>query len=337
MPPPEVVAEMRKRIAEDAAHGRRFGHVRPPITVKHQGHRLVAVGSRVYFDQNWNTFVDFLVFYLEDVMSREWWIEQSARPTPEQHPLIHWHAHMVKLSAALPREPNGLIFAAPDGLMSAYLLLAYDLYVLRNNGKLQSEVVQRLRHRDQFHGARYELFVAATFTRAGLQFEYDDETDGSRKHPEFVATDAAGLAMAVEAKARQRPLGSAEDLVTIRPAVRDLLLNAAKKLEEDPMVVFLEVNLPPHADLLVWGNHLDEVVKDITSEKGQCPFALVMFTNRPHLYGEFGMPDPTKQWVFFRPHTSPVSLELTGTLTTAVTQYGNIPDQFPDEFGSAPS
>lgn len=234
-------------------------------------------------------------------------------------------------------EPNGLIFAAPDGLMSAYLLLAYDLYVLRNNGKLQSEVVQRLRHRDQFHGARYELFVAATFIRAGLQFEYDDETDGSRKHPEFVATDAAGLAMAVEAKARQRPLGSAEDLVTIRPAVRDLLLNAAKKLEDDPMVVFLEVNLPPHADLLVWGNHLDEVVKDITSEKGQCPFALVMFTNRPHLYGEFGMPDPTKQWVFFRPHTSPVSLELTGTLTTAVTQYGNIPDQFPDEFGRAPS
>jgi hypothetical protein len=253
-------------------------------------------------------------------------------------PLLTWHDHIVGLSNILPREPDGLIAAEPDGLMSAYLLLAYDLYVLRDNGKLQDEVVQRLRHRDQFHGARYELFVAATFIRAGLQFNYDDETDGSKKHPECVATDpASGLSMAVEAKARQRMRKGPFDLVEIRPSVRDLLLNAAGKESAHPLVVFLEVNLPPDgANPPGWVPHVDQVVKDIAADRVANPFGAVIFTNRPHLDGLPAQPDPSKQFAVILPTGSPITLELTQTLIKAVTQYGNAPGTFPDEFGSSP-
>ena len=63
--------------------------------------------------------------------------------------------------------------------MTAYLMVAYDLYVLRDNDKLQDDVVRRLRDRVQFEGARYQLYVAATFVRAGCAFTFDDESDGN--------------------------------------------------------------------------------------------------------------------------------------------------------------
>ena len=63
--------------------------------------------------------------------------------------------------------------------MTAYLMVVYDLYVLRDNDKLQDDVVRRLRDRVQFEGARYQLYVAATFVRAGCAFTFDDESDGN--------------------------------------------------------------------------------------------------------------------------------------------------------------
>ena len=120
-----------------------------------------------------------------------------------------------------PDPESGLVSAIRDGILSALLALAYDLYVLRNYSKLQDEVVARLRHPDQFQGARYELFVAATFIRGGCDIGYEDESDGSKKHTEFVAKhQKSGFEMSVEAKARQRHLRGDFDLATIRPGVR---------------------------------------------------------------------------------------------------------------------
>ena len=58
---------------------------------------------------------------------------------------------------------------------------------------------------DQFQGVRYELFVAATCIRAGFDIAYEDETDKTKKHPEFVATHRlTGQKISVEAKRRHR-------------------------------------------------------------------------------------------------------------------------------------
>lgn len=331
---------MRAQIREEAARRNAFGNIRPLITTVHQGHRFIAVGSRLYFDKRWRTFTDFLLFYVQDVMGRDWFQAEAAKPEPDRHPLIEWQCHITEISKTLPREPDGLISAEPDGIMSAYLLLAYDLYVLRDHGKLQDEVVRRLRHRDQFQGARYELFVAATFIRAGLEFAYEDETDGSRKHPEFVARHSSGLTMAVEAKARQRMRKHPFDLAEIRPPVKDLLASAVAKQPAHSLVVFVEVNLPPeHAKRPPsWIPHVNHVVQEMAAERGgTSPFGAVFFTNRPHLYGQPDEPDPSKHFYAVWPDGSAVKEEIIDILGTAATQYGNVPSKFPNDFGATSS
>ena len=59
---------------------------------------------------------------------------------------------------------------------------------VRDNIQFQERTIERLRRREQFTGARYELLVAATFVRAGFRVEpedfdtYDSEDDGVMFH-----------------------------------------------------------------------------------------------------------------------------------------------------------
>jgi hypothetical protein len=87
-PPPEVVEYARRHMKKEAERRRKFGNVRPVITTVHQGHRFVVVGSRLYFHENWRTFTDFLLFYVRDVMGKEWWEAESAKPAQERHVIV---------------------------------------------------------------------------------------------------------------------------------------------------------------------------------------------------------------------------------------------------------
>ena len=168
-PSPAVLAKLNEGIRDEFERRRRFGDVRPLITTTHKGHRFVAVGSRLYFHQEWRTFTDFLLFYVRDVMGREWWTAEAAKKGYERHPILQWHDRFVEASKTARHEEGGVVSTVPDGLMMALVLVAYDLYVLRDHGKLQEEVVYRLRHRDQFYGARYELFDSSWCQRASRE------------------------------------------------------------------------------------------------------------------------------------------------------------------------
>src|SRR5579864_8057230 len=45
--------EMRKVVEAQLERQRQYGKVRPIISAKFHGHRFVAVGSRLYYDQKW--------------------------------------------------------------------------------------------------------------------------------------------------------------------------------------------------------------------------------------------------------------------------------------------
>jgi hypothetical protein len=45
------------------------------------------------------------------------------------------------------------------------MFLAYDLYALDHNAELQEKPLARLRNRDNFEGARYEVYVGAILNR----------------------------------------------------------------------------------------------------------------------------------------------------------------------------
>lgn len=87
------------------------------------------------------------------------------------------------------------------GAVAAYMHLAYDLYALDHNAELQAKLVTRLRSKDNFYGARYEVQVAAMLARAGFTIAFENEDDRSTSHCEFVITHPrTGKQFSVEAK-----------------------------------------------------------------------------------------------------------------------------------------
>jgi hypothetical protein len=226
-------------------------------------------------------------------------------------------------------DERGRYLIPRDGVMSAYMTLAYDLYIVRQNISFQKRIVERLRQRDGFIGFRYELLIAATFVRAGFLVEPEDETDRSRRHPEFIATHKhTGFVVAVEAKARNR---RPSDRNPARAGVDDLIADAATKAPKDkPFAVFVDVAMPPgqRDKPPSWVDEVDQTVKDVVNKHGGMPgpFDWVFFTNIPHRYGLTGEPDPPRDWLGWQPRATRMPPEIQEAIVTAIQQYGRIPE-----------
>lgn len=106
----------------------------------------------------------------------------------DRHPAIQWlHAysdHHNKTLARKDSKPEDFQF----GVGAAWIRLAYDPYTISDNIELQDIIRERLLFKD-FQAARHELYVAALFVAAGFEVKFENESDNSRKHPEFIATD----------------------------------------------------------------------------------------------------------------------------------------------------
>jgi hypothetical protein len=90
--------------------------------------------------------------------------------------------------------------------------LAWDVATLIHAGEPPDELIDRLRDRDNFQGARYELAIAAIIARLECSITWLDADPGLRtvKHVEFEATHRpTGQTFAVEAKSRH-PSGRAQ-------------------------------------------------------------------------------------------------------------------------------
>ena len=319
------------QMASNTTHIQQHGHVKPLINALLQGHRFIAVGNELMIGKQgkWQTFPDFLVDYVRHLLGSGWGQAEIAKPiASDRHPIVQWYQHFCEIQKSAKRNAQGIYEVERDGVTAAFMILAYDLYVLRHHGKLQREVLKRLRRHDQFIGARYELFVAALFVRAGFEIAYEDEHDPSKKHPEFIATHRdTNFVLAVEAKAKHRDLKIGDP----RPAanVKSLLLNAAKKHSGHPYAVFVDMNLPPEDAKAPpsWMPDVYRTIDEISATEGRPPFDLAFFTNVPHQYGLTGEPDPPKH-VYARKVTQRIPLEIDNALARAMTQYGNIPNDF---------
>lgn len=135
-----------------------------------------------------------------------------------------------------------------------------------------------------FWGARYEVYVAATMIRAGYRLEYEDESDGSSKHPEFIAVHKIrNTKIAVEAKKRNRSMTTVEP-EKIKMGIKNLLNSAVKKSSHLPFLIFLELDLPPYN-----GDPLDQLwarefldFHNLTRDSDGKDFPnIIVFTNNP--------------------------------------------------------
>lgn len=235
--PPDIKLQMDKINARRKQLQKQQGLGREIVAVKHQGYQFVAVGSKLLYSKKWLTFHDFLRDYLPDVFGEEWYQAEVKKTLTEQHPLIKWREIVIAQLKATGDKTSVVKTARMKGATFGYFRLAYNLFLLATNAKLQQHFVKRLKNKDNFHGACYESYVAAIFVKAGFRVDLENELDGSESHCEFTAAHPITKeSFSVEAKAR-RPHKQ-------NVAIGNQLYWALQKKAKFKRIVFVDVNVP---------------------------------------------------------------------------------------------
>ncbi len=267
------------------------------------GHRFVHVGDKVMRSKkkfHWNTFQDFLRSYINDVLFCKggWYRNEQNKPLTEKHPILQWLENDIKnnndISTAIQNEPG--IYSKPMiGSSRSLLRLAWNLFLIaHNNVNIQSRLLKRLKTPDSFHGAYYEIHVAAMLIQAGFHVKL--EYDQSKSHYDITATSKiTGKLYSVEAKTKAvagvlgkvadkevKFKSSAED-----PTIIAQLKKALKQTAQYPRMIFIDMNVSPDLiDEKYIRKAIDSIktyeLSQIDSEKLKQAYVLV--TNHPSHY-----------------------------------------------------
>src|SRR5215813_289417 len=215
------------------------------------GQRLWTVGSQTYLRPPTETFHGFLVFLVKSTVNERWYVSELERPESERHELARWLNDVEVRVATLSENPAyAEVSDIPaTGADLCVLTLGYDLLQVLNQTTLAGELRKRLRTRDKFQGARYEIAVAATFVRAGLGLSFIN--DKSRKRPEFMARDpSTGFEVEVEAKSRHlagvlHEPGLVNMAKAMRGEIDHLIREASRQSPRTcPFMIFVDLNVP---------------------------------------------------------------------------------------------
>jgi hypothetical protein len=257
---------------------RQQGLGKPIISLDFNGRRHVAVKNRLLASKRWVTFHDFLLDYIKTAIGPEWGNAEIAKPPERRHPILIWYRKTCEYQRTFVKE-HGKVNSVPmTGMVAAYLHLAYDLYALDHNAELRDKLLAPLRNPDQFTGARYEVYVAATLIRAGFDIEFEDEGARRKTHCEFTATyRRTGKRFSVEAKRREGD----------RVRIGRLFNNALSKHANHSRIIFIDINTRDDATGEQPPIHLEKALARLRSFEGQllnghpCPPAYVFVTNTP--------------------------------------------------------
>jgi hypothetical protein len=344
-----ILEDMNMRNAKEQFRRARYGQVKPEIAIKHKGFQFIAVGSKLYYSKTWKSFPDFLMEYVPHVFEKKWWTTEQAKPEEDRHQLFQWLAAMRRFAAAQPKLPDGMYRLGDDGFGAAYLTFAYDLYIVEHNDRLDETLMGRLKNKEQFQGARHELFAEATCLRAGFTIERENEKDRARKHAEFVAThEETGQTFSVEAKSKHRAgvlgmPGVPQPHNKISLNFGQLINKALAKNPPHPLVVFVDTNLPSRAARRLYEPRIEDgkqipsrllmaLVDRVAKEHNNTdPYALLIFSNHPHHYkSPEEMNQHEKLLAVSARHPDPAWRKAMEAFVRASSLYGNIPKDLPE-------
>jgi len=263
-----------------------FGQSRVPLEQEIDGDRIVIAGAQMFAVPKRFSFHEFLISYAMNKLGQDWCQEhliKGARP----HPLVDYFINGLASLKVIGSSSDGLKQYKTNGEMHAFLTFAYDIFTIADNACIQDSLLRRVRNSDQFQGARFEIFAAASLIRAGFSIEFEDESDSRRSHCEFTATSRrTQRAFSVEAKSRHRNPDSTEDNNIPRAGMYRLLQEALRKSANHERIIFADVNLPPDKMPFPQSDWHNEVASSLTELENKqkvdtpWPKAIIFFTNR---------------------------------------------------------
>lgn len=135
-----------------------------------------------------------------------------------------------------------------------------------------------MKNGDNFAGAQYEVYVAATLIRAGFDLDFENEDDRSSSHCEFVATHKrTNKRFSIEAKHR----------AGTKFRLGRQLNRALAKAADHQRIVFIDINVPDTAAGSDIPDYLRTALADLRAFEGRVingkplPDAYVVVTNTP--------------------------------------------------------
>lgn len=289
----KVIQIFQKKEKEKQLFEEKYGHARPPISVKMDGKVLSVVGGSIYMQtrEGRYTFLHLLHDHALLFFGTDYLEQEEGKPLELRHPAIQWMQAYVDHSQETNLSFDRIASGSQIGASAAWGRFAYDLFTIRDNVRLESRLKKRLLTIKDFQSARHELWVAALCVAAGFDIEFEDESDNSNKHPEFIAIDRkSSIRIAVEAKSRHRRgikgfSSGSETKIGERVDIRGIVLDAYKKSGDIPLYVFIDVNLPPVSrdDFSRWLGEIDSTMNDLATEgyADPCPANIVFFNNDP--------------------------------------------------------
>ena len=226
--------------------------------------------------------------------------------------------------------------------------MLFRSYLLKHNADLQERLLNRIRNRAQFQGARFELFVAASMIVAGFEIAFEDEADSTCKHTEFLATHCSGMRIAVEAKSRHRdgvleyrapPRRSRKDQCS-RVGVEGLIRKALAKDPDTPYFIFIDLNLPyldANLDAQPWLQEINETVRKVLRDwlPGKFPANAIFFCNDP-TYQSPEIPPEENSFLCYTveidtPRHPLADQQIIRHVAQSIMRRNNIPNEFPEQ------
>lgn len=339
----------RKSEAERRSFTERYGHARPPEGVRLEGKVWMVHDGGIYMQTQEGpyNFVNAIHDHALHFFGIDYLEQQEEKPSDHRNPAIQWMHSYVAHTQELERQGRNPKMEGRVGVAAAWFRFAYDLFTIRDNAKLERRLKERLLVNSSFQGARYELLVASICITAGFDIDFEDETDTSNRHPEFIATNRLSTAkIAVEAKSRHRH--GVQGFVhgaNIKPGdkvdVRSIVLEGYKKSKMLPLYVFVDVNLPPIEEADVWQRWMQEIdvtMSDLAAEgyADPSPANAVFFTNDPsHYLGLRQIGNHSDRlWIrYFEAKTPRIwhpSTDVCSRIMKAYEQRRSPPDEFPE-------
>jgi len=247
---------------------------------------MVAVSDKIFYSKNWKTFIDFLQHFLVNQFGKEWLQAESQQKSKDKHPIITWFEKTREFSNSAQKNQDGIFNAHPIGAMRSLINLAYDLYLCAHNWQIPPVLIKRIKNSDLFEGAIYEAFVIGCFAKAGFEIEFEDESRGTKKPCEFIATHiSSGKKFCVEAKAiNGRSAANNQGSIKLHRKIS----HALKKDAEHPRIIFIELSQPNvtnEAGQPAWiKTAVSEIEKAENDTRHNLPSAFLFLTNRPYIH-----------------------------------------------------